>query len=97
MVIDGSDTTRSNKKLLALWYNIVHHAYAKLVKKRHKRDPLLYSSHSKFEFVEIPIDSKTAETICIFSSYQTLKLDKNLLEKFFSKEAQKKGGAHDCQ
>ena len=78
MVVDGSDTTPAQKILLALRYDIVHHAYAKLVKKRHERDPLRYSSHSKFEFIEIAIDSKKAETISNFSSYQTLKLDKNL-------------------
>ena len=49
--------------------------YAKLVHKDTKRT--LYSSHSKCKFVEIAIDSKKAETINNFSSYQTLKLDKN--------------------
>ena len=54
----------------------VHCAYAKLVKKDTKGT--LYSSHLKFEFVEITIDSEKAETIRNFSSYQTLRLDKNL-------------------
>ena len=68
-------TQHAQKKLLALRYNIVHHAYAKLVKKDTKGT--LYSSHSKFEFIEIAIDNKKAETISNFSSYRNLKLDKN--------------------
>ena len=58
---------------------MVYHNVRKASKKRHKRDPLSYSSHSKCEFVEIAIDSKKAETICSFSSYQALKLDMNSL------------------
>ena len=60
------------KKLLVLQYIT---AYAKLVKKDTKGT--LYSSHSKCKFIEIAIDKKKAETVGIFSSYQTLKLDKN--------------------
>ena len=60
------------KKLLALWYIT---AYAKLVKKDTKGT--LYSSHWNWEFIEIAIDSKKAETISNFSSYRMLKLDKN--------------------
>ena len=59
-------------KLLALRYIT---AYAKLVKKDMKGT--LYSSYLKCELLEIAIDSKKAETISNFSSYQTLKLDKN--------------------
>ena len=40
MVIDGSNTTSTQKKLLALWYIT---AYTKLVKK--DRKGTLYSSH----------------------------------------------------
>ena len=72
MVIDGSDTTSTQKNLLDLRYIT---AYAKLVKKDTKGT--LYSSHLKCKFVEIAIDSKKAETINNFSSHRTLKLDKN--------------------
>ena len=72
MVIDGSDTTITHTKTCSF---TVHHSVAKLVKKYTKGT--LYSSNSKFEFVEITIDSKKSETISNFSSYQTLKLDKN--------------------
>ena len=58
VVIDGSNTTSTHTKTFSF---TVHHAYAKLVKKDMKGTP--YSSHSNFEFVEIAIDSKTAETI----------------------------------
>ena len=54
---------------------MVHHAYTKLVKKDTKGT--LYSGHSKCKFKEILIDSKKAETIGNFYSYQTLKLDEN--------------------
>ena len=64
MVIDGSDTTNTHTKLVALRYIT---AYAKLVKKDTK--DTLYSSHWKCELVEIAIDSKKAETISNFSSY----------------------------
>ena len=73
MVINGSNTTSTHKKLVALRYIT---AYAKLVKKDMKGT--LCSSHWRCKFVEIAIDSKKAETISNFSSYQTLKLDKNL-------------------
>ena len=72
MVIGGGDTTNTTTKTVSV---TVHRAYAKLVKKDMKGT--LYSSHSKCEFVEIAINSKKAETICNFSSYQTLKLDEN--------------------
>ena len=93
MVINGSDTTRTQKKLLALWYDIVHQAYAKLVKKDTKGT--LYSSHLKFEFVEIAIENLKAETSSNFSSYQTLKLDKNLWRNSSPKKL-KKVVSHDC-
>ena len=64
MVIDGSNTTSTHTKLLALWYIT---AYAKLVKKDTKGN--LYSSHLKCALVEFAIDSKKAETISNFSSY----------------------------
>ena len=67
MFINGSDTTNTHTKLLALRCIT---AYAKLVKKDTKRT--LYSSHSKCKFVEIAIDSKKAETIRNLSSYQML-------------------------
>jgi len=62
------------------------------VRKARKKDTkgTLYSSHSKFEFVEIAIDSKKAETISNFSSYQTLKLDKNLWRNSSPKKLKKK-------
>ena len=88
MVIDNGDTTYTHKKLLALRYDIVHHAYTKLVKKVTKGN--LYSSNLKFEFVEIAIDSKKAGTISNFSSYQTLKLDKNLWRNSSPKKLKKK-------
>ena len=69
MVINGDDTQNTTFSFT------VHHAYAKLVKKDTKKT--LYSSHSKYKFIEIAIDSKKAETISIFSSYRTLKLDEN--------------------
>ena len=50
----------------------------------------LYSSHSKCKFVEIAMDSKKAETISNFSSYQTLKLDKNLGRNSSPKKLKKK-------
>ena len=63
-------------------------AYAKLVKKYTK--DTLYSSHLKCKFiVEIEVDSKKAETISIFSSYQTLKLDKNLWRNSSPKKVKK--------
>ena len=74
MVIEGGNTTNATTKNYSV---TVHCAYAKLVKKDTKGT--LYSSRSKWEFVEIAIDNKKAETIRNFSSYQTLKLDKNLL------------------
>ena len=85
MVVDGSNTTSTHKKLLALRYIT---ACAKLVKKDTKGT--LYSSHSKFEFLEIAINSKKAKTISNFSSYQTLKLDKNLWRNSSPKKLQKK-------
>ena len=84
MVIDVSDTTSTHKKLLALWYIT---AYAKLLKKYMKGT--LYSSHWKFEFIEIAIVSKKAETISIFYSYRTLKLDKNLWRNSSPKKLKK--------
>ena len=84
MVIDGSDTTITQNKLLVLRYIT---AYAKLVKKDTKGT--LYSSHSKCKFVEIAIDSEKAETICNFFSYQTLKLDKNLWRNSSPKKLKK--------
>ena len=86
MVIDGSDTTNTHKNTFSF---TVHHAYAKLVKKDTKGT--LYSSHSKKEFVEIAIDNKKAETIGNFSSYQMLKLDKNLWRNSSPKKLKKKG------
>ena len=72
MVIDRDDTTNTHTKTFSF---TVHHAYAKLIKQDMKGT--LYSSHLKCKFVKIAIDSKKAETISKFSSYQTLKLDKN--------------------
>ena len=86
MVIAGSNTTTTHtQKLLALRYIT---ACAKLVKKDTKGT--LYSSHSKFEFLEIAINSKKAKTISNFSSYQTLKLDKNLWRNSSPKKLKKK-------
>ena len=62
--------------------------YAKLVQKSTKGT--LYSCHCKCKFIEITIDSKKAETISNFSSYQTLKLDKNLWRNSSPKKLQKK-------
>ena len=73
MVIDGSDTTRTHTKTFSV---TVHN----IVRKGKKKDlkGTLYSSHSKCKFEEIAVDSKKAETIGNFSSYQTLKFDENL-------------------
>ena len=51
-------TQQTQKKLLALRYNTILYitAYANLVKK--DTEGTLYSSNSKFEFIEIAIDSK---------------------------------------
>ena len=84
MVIDGNNTTNTHTQTFSF---TVHHAYAKLVKKKSKGT--LYSSHLKFEFVEIAIDSKKADTISNFSSYQTLKLDKNLWRNSSPKKLKK--------
>ena len=85
MVIDGGDTTNTTTTTFSV---MVHRAYAKLVKKDTKGT--LYSSHSKCKFIKIAIDSKKADTICKFSSYQALKLDKNSLRNFFPKKPPKK-------
>ena len=82
MVIDGDDTQNKNFSFT------VHHAYSKLVKKDTKGT--LYSSHLKCEFEKIAIDSKKDETIGNFSSYQTLKLDKNLWRISSPKKLKKK-------
>ena len=72
MVIDGSNTTSTQQKLLALRYITV---YAKLVKKDKKGT--LYSSHWKCKLLEITKHSKKAEVSSNFSSYQMLTMDKN--------------------
>ena len=64
MVIEAATQQAHKKKLLALRYDIVHHAYAKLVKNDTKGT--LYSSHPKFEFVEIAIDRKKLRPLAIF-------------------------------
>jgi hypothetical protein len=85
MVIGGGNTTNTTKKTFSV---MVHCAYTKLVKIDTKGT--LYSSHSKCEFLEIAIDRKKAETIHNFSSYQTLKLDKNSLRNSSPKKLKKK-------
>ena len=62
--------------------------YMKLVQKSAKGT--LYSCHWKCKLVEIVIDTKKADTISNFSSYQTLKLDKNLWRKSSPKKLKKK-------
>ena len=84
MVIDGGNTANTTTKTFSI---TVHRTYAKLVKKDTKGT--FYSSHLKCKFLEIAINSKKAETICNFSSYQTLKLDKNALRNSSPKKPKK--------
>ena len=84
IVIASGNTTNTHTQIRFT----VHHAYTKLVKKDTKGT--LYSSHLKCNFVEITIDSKRAETIGNFSSYQALKLNKNSCRISSPKKLKKK-------